>query len=194
MVSMKVLSLATAVLSLAGSAFSSVQKPLTSTNILPSTFTPPQYFRNVNLVRVVNLEKSFPRNTINVVIENICTEPQDEYFLPFTKHEAEKLGVLEVRDKKDTSLPPFAIETVAIESARYATFLEPRWTAANILAPLSSTRSACHSHLDRRLNKPSPLHTPFCLHSAPSQLPFSRPIRNTLSTSSRQFAHHPTSP
>lgn len=121
MVNMKVLSLATAVLSLAGSAFSSVQKPLTSKNILPSTFTPPQNFRNVNLVRVVNLEKSFPRNIINVVIENVSSEPQDEYFLPFTQHEAEKLGVLEVRDKKDTSLPPFSVEAVAIESARYAT-------------------------------------------------------------------------
>lgn len=73
-------------------------------------------------MRVVNLEKSFPRNTINVVIENVSPEPQDEYFLPFTKQEAEKLGVLEVRDKKDPSLPPFDVEAVAIESARYATY------------------------------------------------------------------------
>lgn len=118
MVNIKVLSLATAVLSLAGSAFSSVHKPLASKNILPSPFAPPQNFRNINLVRVVNLEKSFPRNIINVVIENVSSEPQDQYFLPFTKHEAEKLGVLEVRDKKDTSLAPFSVEAVAVESAR----------------------------------------------------------------------------
>ena len=123
MVNMKVLSFATAVLSLAGSAFSSVQKPLTSTNILPSTFTPPQNFRNVNLVRVVNLEKSFSRNTINVVIENISEKPQDEYFLPFTKEEAEKLGVLEARDKKDASLQPFQVEVAATEGTRYAALL-----------------------------------------------------------------------
>ena len=119
MVNIKVLSLATAVLSLAGSAFSSVQKPLTSTNILPSTFTPPQHFRNVNLVRVVNLEKNFARNTINVVIENISEKPQDEYFLPFTKDQAEKLGVLEAKDKKDASLAPFQVEVAATEGTRY---------------------------------------------------------------------------
>ncbi len=120
MVNMKVLSIATAVLSFANSALSTsvVQKPLTSENILPSTFTPPQVFRNVNLVRVVNLEKSYPRNTINVIIENISQEPQDEYYLPFTRTEAERLGSLEAKDKKNESLLPFVVEPVAIESSR----------------------------------------------------------------------------
>lgn len=114
MVAIKVLSLATAVLSLAGSALS-LGNPESSENILPSTFKPPQVFRNNNLVRAVNLEKSYPRVTINVVIENISPEPQDEYYIPFTRQEAESIGTLEVKDKKDASLPLFVVEPVAIE-------------------------------------------------------------------------------
>lgn len=120
MVNMKVLSLATAVLSLAGTALSksNLTKPLSSQNILPSTFKPPQVFKNVNLVRVVNLEKSYPRETVNVVIENISPEAQDEYYIPFTKSQAERIGNLEARDKKEPSLPPFEVEAVAIEGSR----------------------------------------------------------------------------
>lgn len=117
MVTMKVLSLATAVLSLAGSALS-LANPETSENILPSTFKPPQVFRNNNLVRAINLDKSYPRVTVNVVIENISGEPQDEYYIPFTKQEAETVGSLEVKDKKDASLPPFVVELAAIERSR----------------------------------------------------------------------------
>ena len=117
MVAIKVLSLATAVLSLAGSALS-LANPESSENILPSTFKPPQVFRNNNLVRAVNLEKSYPRVTINVVIENISPEPQDEYYIPFTRQEAESIGTLEVKDKKDASLPLFVVEPVAIERSR----------------------------------------------------------------------------
>lgn len=57
------------------------------------------------------------------MIENISEKPQDEYFLPFTKEEAEKLGVLEARDKKDASLQPFQVEVAATEGTRYAALL-----------------------------------------------------------------------
>lgn len=102
---MKSFAIATAVLSLVSTAFgadkSNSTKPPASKNILPSDFKPPQVFKNVNLVHTINLEKSYPRESINVVIENIASEPQDEYYLPFTSKQMETIGALEAKDKKD---------------------------------------------------------------------------------------------
>src|SRR5579871_812582 len=75
--------------------------------ILPEGFKPPAVFENVNLVRNINLEKSYARETINVVIKNIGNEPQSEYYLPFDEDIMSRLGGLEVRDRKDTKSPPF---------------------------------------------------------------------------------------
>lgn len=72
-----------------------------SRQILDQTFKPPQHFRNVNLVRNINLEKSYARETINVVIENISEEPQSEYYLPFEQGVIGRVGGVEVRDKKE---------------------------------------------------------------------------------------------
>lgn len=121
MVNIKALSLATAVLSFAGAALSksTTTKPAAAQNILPSTFTPPQVFKNTNIVRAINLEKSYPRNVVNVVIENVSPEAQDEYYIPFTTAQAEKLGNLEVKDNKDLTSPSFSFEAVSIDGARY---------------------------------------------------------------------------
>jgi len=120
---MKPLAFATAVLSFAttilGADKSNLTKPLTSKNVLPATFKPPQVFKNVNLVRVINLEKSYPKESINVVIENIASTPQDEYFIPFTAAQMEKIGGLEVRDRKAPELGIFAAEPVEIDTERY---------------------------------------------------------------------------
>lgn len=91
---------------------------LKSRQILPSSFKPPQVFKNINLVRNINLEKSYPRETINVVIENIDSSPQDEYFLPFEAGVVERIGGLEVRDKKDVDRPAFWVETVEYDTHR----------------------------------------------------------------------------
>ena len=121
MVNIKALSLATAVLSFAGAALSktTVTESASSQNILSSSFKPPQVFKNADVVRSINLEKSYPRDVVNVVIENISPEAQVEYYIPFTTAQAERLGNLEVRDKKDSKIPPFNIETVAIDGPRY---------------------------------------------------------------------------
>ncbi len=119
---MKPLAIATAVLSFATAAVcadkSNLTKPLTSQNVLPSTFKPAQVFKNVNLVHVINLEKSYPKESINVVIENIASAPQDEYFIPFTTEQMEKIGGLEVRDRKVPELGMFAAEPVEIDAER----------------------------------------------------------------------------
>ena len=86
-----------------------------SRNILPSTFKPPQHFRNVNMVRNINLEKSYPRETVNVVIENIDAQPQSEYFLPFEQATIGRVGGLEVRDKKEPERTGFTIDIVEVD-------------------------------------------------------------------------------
>lgn len=101
-------------------AFATAESNLThgSKNVLPSTFQPPQHFRNTNLVRNINLEKNYPRETINVVVENIDKQPQSEYYLPFTADVISRIGGLEAKDKKDASKAPFNVEIVALDEGR----------------------------------------------------------------------------
>jgi oligosaccharyltransferase complex subunit alpha (ribophorin I) len=119
---MRPLAIATAVLSVATTAVcaakSNLTNPSTSRNILPANFKPAQVFRNVNLVHVVNLEKNYPKESINVVIENIDSKPQNEYYIPFTTEQMEKIGVLEVRDRKAADLGLFDVEAVAVDGER----------------------------------------------------------------------------
>lgn len=121
MVKLKALSLATAVLSFAGAALSKSTgtKPASSQNIISSAFKPPQVFKNTDLAQSINLEKSYPRNVVNIAIENISPEEQDEYYIPFTTTQAERLANLEVRDKKESNAAPFAVELDSIDNQRY---------------------------------------------------------------------------
>jgi oligosaccharyltransferase complex subunit alpha (ribophorin I) len=120
---MRLSGIATAVISFASAAIcvetGNLATPLSSRVLLPSNFKPPQVFKNVNLVHIVDLEKGFPRETINVVIENTSKEPQDEYFIPFTSEQMEKVGVLEVRDKKDADAGIFDVQAVEYDTQRY---------------------------------------------------------------------------
>ncbi|KAI4229581.1 MAG: hypothetical protein L6R36_000739 [Xanthoria steineri] len=93
------------------SADSNLSEPLSSQQILPDNFKPPQVFQNVNLLRNTNLEKGYVRETVNVVIENIDSKPQNEYYIPFSIDVIGNVGGLEVRDKK-TPGPSFKTELV----------------------------------------------------------------------------------
>lgn len=91
---------------------------LSSHQILPPNFKPPKVFKNVNLVRSINLEKGYVRATVNVVVENTDKEPQSEYFLPFKAKEISHVGGLEVRDKKEPEKPAFSSEIVEYDTNR----------------------------------------------------------------------------
>lgn len=97
---------------------SNLSSPLSSHQILPDNFKPPQVFKNVNLVRHTNLERGYIRSTVNVVIENIDSKPQDEYYLPFNAESIGNVGGLEVRDKKDPQKPAFRSEIVEYDPYR----------------------------------------------------------------------------
>lgn len=92
--------------------------PLSSHQLLPDNFKPPQVFKNINLVRNVNLEKGYVRHVINVLVENTDTTPQDEYYIPFKAQEIARVGGFEVRDKKDPEKPAFSTEVVEYDPYR----------------------------------------------------------------------------
>ena len=89
-----------------------------SSHQILSSFRPPQVFRNTNLIQNINLEKSFVRTIVNVVIENTDGKPQDEYYIPFDGEAIGKVGGLEVRDKKDAGKPAFKSELVEYDTYR----------------------------------------------------------------------------
>lgn len=95
-----------------------LSQPLLSKQVLPSTFKPPQVFKNANLVRTTNLDKSYPRETINVIIENIDSKPQSEYYLPFESSLISRIGGLEVKDKKAAEKGSFKVEVVEYDTER----------------------------------------------------------------------------
>lgn len=106
---------AIAALSTFASAELNLSEPLRSKQVLPSTFTPPQVFKNAHLVRTTNLDKAYPRETVNILIENIDSKPQTEYYVPFDTGLLSKIGGFEVRDKKNAAAGTFKVEVVGLE-------------------------------------------------------------------------------
>ncbi|KAH8761285.1 oligosaccharyltransferase alpha subunit [Hyaloscypha finlandica] len=134
---MRLLTIGAAVLSFASTTLcaenGNLTKPLASRLILPSTFKPPQSFKNVNLVHIINLEKNYPKEQINVVIENIASTPQDEYFIPFTSQQMATIGGLEVKDKKNLDGGLFEVRAVEFDPESDTQFYRVR--LAQPLAP-----------------------------------------------------------
>lgn len=95
-------------------AESNLTTPQSTQQILQGDFKPPQVWENSNLVRTTNLEKSYVRETINLVIKNTDKAPQSEYYFPFDYDVIGNVGGFEVRDKKDDSKPRFEVTTAAL--------------------------------------------------------------------------------
>ena len=90
----------------------------TATHQVLSAYRPPQHWQNNNLVRSINLEKSYPREYVNVVIENISPEAQDEYYIPFDTIQSGSVGSVEVKDKKQAGAP-FVVDLLGNDALRY---------------------------------------------------------------------------
>ncbi|MCJ1379630.1 dolichyl-diphosphooligosaccharide--protein glycosyltransferase subunit 1 [Xylographa soralifera] len=133
-------------------AESNLTTPLSSHLILPTNFKPPQVFKNTNLVRSVNLEKGYVKETVNVVIENIDTNSQDEYYVPFDGSVAGKVGGFEVRDKKDTTKPAFRSELV-----EYDTYSPTQFYRVTLPEPLNPSAQLTLSITYHLLSSLSPL-------------------------------------
>lgn len=131
---MKPFSLATALLGLVSSALATAatEAPSHSSKVvLPADFKPPQVFKNANLVHIISLEKNYAKEQINVLIENVASEPQDEYFLPFTADQVSRVGGFEVKDRKDATAGPFATEIVEFNPSRCVYLLQHGLYIAN---------------------------------------------------------------
>jgi oligosaccharyltransferase complex subunit alpha (ribophorin I) len=90
-----------------------------STVTLPVDFKPPPVFKNTNLVHVISVEKSYAKEQINVLVENVASEPQAEYFVPFTAGQIARVGGLEAKDRKDDTIGPFAVDLVEYDGSKY---------------------------------------------------------------------------
>lgn len=91
---------------------------LALSSTVAAAFVPPPVFKNANLVHVLSLEKNYVKETINVVIENIDSNPQDEYYLPFPTAKAAHVGGFEVKDRKEGSSGLFTVEAAELDSER----------------------------------------------------------------------------
>ena len=117
-------------------ADSNLSTPLSSYQILPDNFKPPQVFKNVNLLRNINLEKCYVRETINVVIENIDEKDQDTYYIPFKAEAIGNVGGLEARDKKDPEKPAFRSEVVDYDPYRWEALHESGRSELKLTMPV----------------------------------------------------------
>ncbi|KAJ6192793.1 Ribophorin I [Bipolaris maydis] len=121
---------------------------LATFQVLPSTFAPPQVFKNANLVRTTNLDKAYPRETVNVIIQNIDAKAQSEYYLPFDSTLLSKVGGLEVRDKKAAEKGTFKVDVVGFDaesSVEYYKIHLPEPLAPNAQQTLSISYSILSS-------------------------------------------------
>ncbi|PYH47737.1 dolichyl-diphosphooligosaccharide--protein glycotransferase subunit OST1 [Aspergillus saccharolyticus JOP 1030-1] len=129
---------------------------------LPRDFKPPQAFKNTNLVRNTNLEKSYLRETINVVVENVDKEAQSDYYLALPSDLYAKVGVLEVRDKSAPEKGRLDVQATEIDSSRdlqyfIVHFSEPLKPSSQITLGISysvlnsfSPRPAAVKQMDRQ--------------------------------------------
>jgi hypothetical protein len=151
-------------------------------------------FKNANLVRTANLDKGYARETINVIIENVDSKPQSEYYVPFESSLMAKVGGFEVRDKKDASKGAFKVEVVGYDSERYRRlplYCFRPCTDLSPVAPPSSTSSTSRPLSSPSSNRRWPLPTRFYPRS--SRFP-RRSTKATSSTSSTRSALTPRPP
>ncbi|KIV80220.1 hypothetical protein PV11_07736 [Exophiala sideris] len=114
---MRFSSLVSAVLGLcitASSAESNLTTPQQTQKYLTGDFKPPQVFENTNVVRTINLEKGYVRETTNVLITNKDKEPQSEYYVPFDYDLVGRIGGFDARDKKHAERGPLEVTVAAL--------------------------------------------------------------------------------
>ncbi|RAL07579.1 dolichyl-diphosphooligosaccharide--protein glycotransferase subunit OST1 [Aspergillus homomorphus CBS 101889] len=133
-----------------------------STVTLPSDFKPAQVFKNTNLVRNTNLEKSYLRETINVVVENVDKQAQSDYYLALPSDLYNKVGVLEVRDKSAPEQGRLDVQATEVDTSRdyqyfIVRFSKPLAPKAHITLGISysvlnsfSPRPAAIKQMDRQ--------------------------------------------
>jgi len=70
----------------------------------------PQTFQHTNLLRTVDLTKSYVHDSTALILENIGNSPQTEYFWGIPIDLDSKLSYLEIKEKKSGSTQLFPVE------------------------------------------------------------------------------------
>ncbi|RPB03159.1 Ribophorin I [Choiromyces venosus 120613-1] len=94
-----------------------------STLALPKDPTPPQVFKNSNLLRTIDITKPYVRETIAMVIDNISKEPQAEYYVPIPKGIVENISYLEARGEDGPHVVNLAVFNPESETQYYRVLL-----------------------------------------------------------------------
>ncbi|KAI1957798.1 dolichyl-diphosphooligosaccharide--protein glycosyltransferase subunit 1 [Ophidiomyces ophidiicola] len=108
--------IAAAALALTSCVYATKPNSTSATHALPNNFFPPQVFKNLNLLRNINLEKGYPRETINILVENAGDTPQSKYYVPFSSEVISKVGGFEAWEKNAESNGKFKVERTHIRS------------------------------------------------------------------------------
>lgn len=103
---------------LAGQSVASASSPQ-SPLVLPAGFTPPQVFKNTNLLRTVDLSKPYSREVVAIIVENTSEQPQSEYYVPLDRVQAERVSYVEARNKKVEG--KFNVTRLDGDAKRYST-------------------------------------------------------------------------
>ena len=85
----------------------------------------PQTFENTNLVRNINLDRSYPRETANIVVKNVGSKPASEYYYLFPSDLISHVSGFEVKDRKDPKAGPFDVELARYASPKYISPSQP---------------------------------------------------------------------
>lgn len=101
-------------ISLSAAEQSNLTTPQLTQRILTGDFKPAPVFENTNLVRTINLEKGYVRETTNVLVTNTDKNPQSEYYIPFDYDLIGKVGGFDARDKKHAARGPLQVTVAAL--------------------------------------------------------------------------------
>lgn len=133
--------------------------PLSSRQILPDNFKPPQVWDVEKLERSVNLEKIYAKEEWTLMVKNSAKEPQEHFYIPFEAGTISRIGAFEAYEKGSKVQgfsKKFNSEVVALDSDRsvYHSVGAEGCTDRAIAARHNSTRS--HSTLRSPLASQSP--------------------------------------
>ncbi|CAG8569854.1 12680_t:CDS:2, partial [Dentiscutata heterogama] len=81
----------------------------------------PQYWRNTNMVRTIDLSSYVVRESTAIASQNVHTEPVGEYYFPIPGGLAKNLAYIEVKEKKTDKL--FEIEKIGSDSVKWVSNL-----------------------------------------------------------------------
>lgn len=84
--------------------------------ILKSDFKPAAVLENTNVVRTINLDKGYVRETVNVLVTNTDKAPQSEYYVPFEYDLIGKISGFDARDKQNTERGPLESDIATLSS------------------------------------------------------------------------------